>query len=221
MRSLRLVRLASLAAVLVVAAAPSVANAAPAMDWQTGIRAVGNGATIEAAVNDVDGSQTFLLTPNNAPFYAAGITPGPIPPSLAKVSAPLYLVTYPLDSTADTNAPFNCYTSGYFDHGASLYNCDHAQIPGIKGHDHLVGVPGSSKAGGDFNVQWHVFVTFFTKKGHDDGAMNTRILTLADLQAAQAARDVTPFIDTGIYFYCAVVSSAVYSAGTPLTFRPL
>ncbi len=221
MRSLRLVRLASLAAVLVVAAAPSVASAAPSMAWQTGIRAIGNGATIEPAVNDVDGSQTFLITPNNAPFYHAGVTPGPIPPSLANVSAPLYLVTYPLDSTADTSAPLNCYTSGYFDHGASAYNCDHAQIPGIKGHDHLVGIPGTSKAGGDFNVQWHVWATFFTQKGHDDGAMNTRILTLTQLQDAQAAGDVSGFVDTGVYFYCAVVSGAVYMGGTPLSVPPL
>ena len=34
------------------------------LPWQTGIRAVGNGATIEPAVNLTDGTQTFLITPN-------------------------------------------------------------------------------------------------------------------------------------------------------------
>jgi hypothetical protein len=214
----RVLLVVALAGAAVVAATiPSLAGAAaPSMPWQTGIRAVGNGATIEPAVNDITGSQTFLITPNNAPFYAAGETPGPLPPSFGP-SAPLYLVTYPFGSTADAGSPFNCYTEGFFD-PLLPYNCDHAQIPGIKGHDHLVGVPGTQSMGGDYNVQWHVYATFFTTKGQQDGAMNTRILTLAQLQAAQAAGDVTPFHDTGIYFYCAAVAGAVYAHGTPLTF---
>lgn len=116
------------------------------------------------------------------------------------MSAPLYLVTYPLESTVDAEQPLNCYTEGFFDPNGP-YNCNHAQVPGVKGHDHLVGVPGSTKAGGDFNVQWHVFATFFTPKGNQDGAVNTRILTLDQLKAAQQAGDVTDFVDTGIYFF--------------------
>jgi len=208
--------LALLAADLVVVAAPSIGSAAGELPWQTGIRAIGNGATIEPAVNDVTGAQTFLITPNHAPFSSST----PIQPSFNVPSAPLYLVTYPIGSTADAAAPFNCYTEGAFN--ASLpYNCDHAQIPGIKGHDHLVGVPGFQKAGGDYNVQWHVWATFFTPKGVQDGASNTRILTLAQLTAAQTAGDVTGFVDTGIYFYCSAVSGAVYMGGTPLSFPPL
>src|SRR6516164_1947131 len=92
-------------------------------------------------------------------------------------------------------APLNCYTEGFFTAGLPS-NCNHAQIPGVKGHDHLVGVPGSTKAGGDFNVQWHVLATFFTPQGIADGAMNTRILTLAQLEAAQKSGDVTGFVDT-------------------------
>jgi hypothetical protein len=209
-----------LAAGLVVVAVPSIGIAAGDLPWQTGIRAVGNGATIEPAVNDITGAQTFLITPNHAPFYQAGVTPGPLPPSFAHASAPLYLVTYPIGSTADASAPLNCYTAGYFDHGSSSYNCDHAQIPGVLGHDHLVGVPGSQKAGGDYNVQWHVFVTFFTGQGQTDKAMNNRILTLQQLQAEQTAGDVTPFVDSGIYFNCSAVSGAVYRNGTPLSFTP-
>jgi hypothetical protein len=48
--------------------------------------------------------------------------------------------------------------------------------------------------------------------------MNTRILTLKDLKAAQAAGEVTPFVDSGIYFDCSAVSGAVYRNATPLTF---
>ena len=184
------------------------------------MRAVGNGATIEPAVNDTNGSQVFLITPNNSPFYDGSANPSaPPPPPFNHVNAPLYLVTYPLASTVDTAAPLNCYTEGFFTAGLP-YNCNHAQIPGVKGHDHLVGVPGSAKAGGDFNVQWHVLATFFTPQGMRDGAMNTRILTLDQLKAAQAKGDVSGFADTGIYFDCSVVSSPVYMGGTPLNFPP-
>ena len=213
----------SLTVALVAAAVPSIARASVNVPWQSGMRAVGNGATIEPAVNDTDGTQTFLITPNNSPFYDGSANPSaPIPPPFRNVSAPLYLVTYPLGSTVDTGpgaSPLNCYTEGDFIPGLP-YTCNHAQIPGIKGHDHLVGVPGSKKAGGDYNVQWHVLATFFTAQGQKDGAMNTRILTLDQLKAAQAAGDVTPFVDTYIYFDCSVVSAAVYMNATPLNFPP-
>ena len=213
----------SLIVALVAAAVPSIARASVNVPWQSGMRAVGNGATIEPAVNYTDGTQTFLITPNNSPFYDGSANPSaPIPPPFRNVSAPLYLVTYPLGSTVDTGpgaSPLNCYTEGDFIPGLP-YTCNHAQIPGIKGHDHLVGVPGSKKAGGDYNVQWHVLATFFTPQGQQDGAMNTRILTLDQLKAAQAKGDVTPFVDTYIYFDCSVVSAAVYMNATPLNFPP-
>jgi hypothetical protein len=211
----------SLTAALAIAVPPSIARASVTVPWQSGMRAVSNGATIEPAVNYTNGAQTFLITPNNSPFYDGSANPtAPPPPPFNNVSAPLYLVTYPLASTVDTGpgaSPLNCYTEGAFTPGLP-YTCNHAQIPGVKGHDHLVGVPGSQKAGGDFNVQWHVLATFFTAQGQQDGAMNTRILTLDQLKAAQAKGDVTPFVDTYIYFDCSVVSSAVYMHSTPLNF---
>lgn len=215
--TLRRPLLALAVTLLVLVAVPSIAAAAPVLPWQTGQVALSNGSTIEPAVNDVTGAQTFLLTPNNAPFSV--VTPGdPIPPAFTP-AAPLYLVTYPIDSTADAGAPFNCYTEGFFTAGLP-YNCDHAQIPGIKGHDHLVGVPGTQHAGGDYNVQWHVLVTVFTPKGISDGAMNVRLHTLAQVEEAQANGDVSPFQDTGIYFYCAAVSGSTYMspAATHLNF---
>ncbi len=215
--TLRRPLLALAVTLLVLVAVPSIAAAAPVLPWQTGQVALSNGSTIEPAVNDITGAQTFLLTPNNAPFSV--LAPGdPIPPAFTP-AAPLYLVTYPIGSTADALAPFNCYTEGFFTAGLP-YNCDHAQIPGIKGHDHLVGVPGTQKAGGDYNVQWHVFATFFTPKGMTDGAENVRLHTLAEVEAAQANGDVSGFVDTGIYFYCAAVSGATYMspAATHLSF---
>ena len=96
--------LVALAAALVICAVPAIALASSAdVPWQTGMRAVGNGATIEPAVNDVTGAQTFLITPNHSPFWDASQHPSgtPIPSNLLKTSAPLYLVTYPLASTVD------------------------------------------------------------------------------------------------------------------------
>ena len=208
-----LILISPLVAGLVVGIPPAMGSTT-ALPWQTGMRAVGNGVTIEPAVNDTDGTQTFLITPNNSPFYQGS---APLPPPFGNVSAPLYLVTYPIQSTVDASSPLNCYTEGFFTPSLP-YNCDHAQIPGIKGHDHLVGVPASKKAGGDYNVQWHVLATFFTGHGIADGAMNTRILTLSQLQAAQTAGDVTGFVDTGIYFDCSAVAAGPYTAGTPLNF---
>jgi hypothetical protein len=211
---LRLLLVVALGASFALAVGVGGGGAHVNLPWQTGIRAVGNGATIEPAVDLSDGTQTFLITPNHSPFYQG---PGPLPAPFKSVSAPLYLVTYPLASTADAAAPFNCYTEGFFTPGLT-YNCDHAQIPGMKGHDHLVGDPGSKTPDGDYNVQWHVLITFFTAQGRQDGAMNTRILTLQALKAAQAAGDVTSFVDSGIYFDCSAVSAAVYQKATPLTF---
>src|SRR5258708_3721145 len=168
MKRLRFERrlLIALAAALVIYAVPAIAAASSTdVPWQTGMRAVGNGVTIEPAVNDVTGAQTFLITPNHSPFWDASQHPlgTPIPANLLNTSAPLYLVTYPIGSTVDATDPLNCYTEGAFDRTGTLpYNCDHAQIPGIKGHDHLVGVPGSQKDGRDFTVAWHVSATFFT-----------------------------------------------------------
>lgn len=218
--------LIAITAAVVVGAVPAISIASSGdVPWQTGIRAVGNGSTIEPAVNDVTGEQTFLLTPNHSSFWNTNQHPPgtPIPANLLNSAAPLYLVTYPIGSTVDATDPLNCYTEGAFDPTGKLpYNCDHAQIPGIKGHDHLVGVPGSKQApvGGDFNVAWHVLATFFTPQGIRDGAMNTRILTLQQLLDAQKAGDVGGFVDTGIYFHCSVVSSPVYMNGTALSFPP-
>lgn len=219
--TLRRPLLALAVTLLVLVVVPSIAAAAPVLPWQSGIVALGNGATIEPAVNDTNGSQVFLITPNHAPFFQATAGSPIPPPPFSNVSAPLYLVTYPIGSTADASGQFNCYTAGFWVPGLR-YNCDHAQIPGILGHDHLVGVPGSAKLGGDFNVQWHVYATFFTAQGIADHASDHRILTLGALRAAQSNGDVTPDQDTGIYFYCSVVSGATYMspAATPLTFPP-
>ena len=162
--------------------------------WYSGHRAFGQ-VTIEPAVDDATGNEIFLLTPNNVP----------LPSNAAlRAHAPLYLVLYPTASTIDANT-LNCQP----------VNCDHAQtfVYPLKGHDHLVGVPHT----GDFNVAWDVVLVAFTERGFADGAINNRILTLDQLNAALTAGDVIP-IGPVTSFNCSITSAATYLKGTPLTF---
>jgi hypothetical protein len=197
----RLVVAAAIVSFAALAAAPAGAAPPPALTWQTGQRAFGQ-ATVEPAVNDANGQQVFLLTPNGAPFPSKA-------PDAAQ--APLYLVAYP--STSTITDALNCTPT----------TCDHVPTVGapwypngglLKGHDHLVGI---ANTGGDYNVAWDVEADVFTPKGFSDGAINHRILTLDELNAAKTAGDIAP-IDTGIVFNCSKVAAVTYSHGTPLTF---
>ncbi len=70
---------------------------------------------------------------------------------------------------------------------------------------------------GDFNVAWDVVLVAFTPQGFADGAINDRILTLDQLNAALAAGDVIP-IGPVTSFNCSITSETTYLTGTPLTF---
>jgi hypothetical protein len=174
--------------------AVTIPLSASAGSTSTGQVAFGQ-ATVEPAINDADGSTVFLLTPNNAFTSQA---------NAQHAVAPLYLPVYPVGSTIDPGT-LNCQPT----------NCNHVNtfFYPIIGHDHLVGV----KPIGDFNVAWHVVVIAFTPHGFADGAINTRLMTLSAIQAAELAGDVFP-IDTPITFNCSIVSQAVYNLGTPLHF---
>lgn len=197
MTALRRLRFAStmmtmtLGLTLTIAQLPAAAASIP-----TGQVAFGQ-ATVEPATNDADGSTVFLLTPNHVPF-----------PSVSNPThsfALMYIPMYPATSTIDPRT-LNCTPT----------NCDHLQtwtysVP-VLGHDHLIGV----KPTGDFNVAWHVIELSFTPKGFGNGAINTRIMTLAQVDAAILAGDVVPVND--VAFNCSIVSQAVYDLGTPLHF---
>jgi hypothetical protein len=170
------------------------ASANAQITWYSGQRAFGQ-ATVEPAVDLATGNEIFLLTPDNVP----------IPSHAApRAQAPLYLVLYPESSSIDANT-LNCQP----------VNCDHVQTFAypLKGHDHLVGVPHT----GDFNVAWYVVLVAFTPQGFGDGAINNRILTLDQLDAALTAGDVTP-IGPVTVFNCSITSATTYLKGTPLTF---
>jgi hypothetical protein len=177
----RVVGFAAVAALVLGAALPASATT----NWQSGQHFFG-GVSVEPAVDMATGNQIFLLTPNGAPT-------NPVKAN-QRAHAPLYLVLYPTGSTIDP-ATLNCTPA----------NCNHAQIPGIIGHDHLVGLPHT----GDFNVAWDVYLIFFTQKGIDDLAINNRILTGDELTAALDAHDV---FNAGFFlsFNCSKVSMATY-----------
>ncbi len=171
-----------------------VASAHAQIPWYSGERAFGQ-VTIEPAIDLATGNEIFLLTPDNVPM-----------PSNAalRAHAPLYLVLYPASSAIDANT-LNCQPD----------NCGHVQTFAypLKGHDHLVGVPHT----GDFNVAWDVVLVAFTPQGFTDGAINNRILTLDQLNAALAAGDVAT-IGPVTSFNCSITSPTTYLLGTPLTF---
>lgn len=194
--------LLTIATVSALAAAMAVFAAAQTA-WYTGQRAFGQ-STVEPAVDDANGHEVFLLTPNKAPF-----------PSKApdKGQAPLYLVAYPTSSTIAE--PLNC-TPTTCDHVPSVSVPWYPSNGLLKGHDHLVGI---ANTGGDYNVAWDVELDVFTQKGFADGAINHRILTLDGLNAAKSNGDVQA-IDTGIVFNCSSTSISTYLKGRPLSFTP-
>ena len=163
--------------------------------WYSGQRAFGQ-VVVEPAVDLATGDQIFLLTPNNAPLPAK---------AAQRAHAPLFLVLYPSSSAVPVSS-LNCTPT----------NCDHLQTWAypLKGHDHLVGVPHT----GDFNVDWDVILVSFTQQGFDDGAINTRILTLDQLNAAATNGDVV-MSDVVLSFNCSITSRATYLHGTPLSFE--
>lgn len=183
---------------------PSNADAAV----PSGERIVGN-ASIEPAFNADNGTPMYLLTPVHAPL-----------PSHADSNAtsPLYIVEYPVGSTASGTGQFNCagVPGNCPGHDGLIASVATGAEPavyanGVLGHDHIGDPPGKP----DFNVAWEVVVVAFTPQGVADGAVNTRLTTDAAIKAAIAANDAVP-IDIGISFNCSVVSATVYWKGTPI-----
>lgn len=184
-----------LGALVTIATATYGSDTPSSTTWYSGQRAFGQ-VVVEPAVDLATGDEIFLLTPNNAP----------LPSNAAqRAHAPLYLVLYPDTSTIPASS-LNCTPA----------NCGHLQTwpaYSLKGHDHLVGVPHT----GDFNVVWDVILVSFTTQGLGGSAINTRILTLAQLDAAVTAGDVAE-IGPVLSFNCSITSITTYLHGTPLLF---
>jgi hypothetical protein len=174
----------------------------------TGERVVGK-AAIEPAYDADSGELMYLLTPEKAPL-----------PSKANGHAvsPLYLVEYPVGSSAAGAGHFNCegVPGNCPDHDGLVADVAANAVPavygaGVLGHDHVADPPGKP----DFNVAWQVIEVVFTAQGVSDGAVNTRLTTDAAIDAAFAAHDAMT-VDLGFAFNCSVVSASAYWHGTPV-----
>jgi hypothetical protein len=179
----------------------------------TGERLVSKNVAIEPAYNADTGDLMYLLTPVKAPL-----------PSHANSHAvsPLYLVEYPYGSTAaGVGGQFNCegVPGNCPDHDGLVASVAVGAYPGVygtdptavPGHDHVADPPGKP----DFNIAWEVVEVVFTDQGMADGAINTRLTTDAQIDAAEAAGDVEK-IDLGFAFNCSVVPASLYWKGTPV-----
>ena len=215
-RSTRKSRFSWLLALAVAAAFFCVSSQAQVV--QSGQRVHGQNF-IEPAFDDSAGNVIYLKTPANVPIPTH---------TSPHATAPFYEFLYPLSSAVPANE-LHCQPS----------NCNHANVlpaadpdygilPGsdkactdfnggapcspVKGHNHLVGI---ASTGGDFNVAWHVYLVVFTHSAFVDGAINTKVTTLSQLNALVASGDVQ-FIDTGFEFHCSATSEQTYLIGTPL-----
>ena len=79
---------------------------------------------------------------------------------------------------------------------------------------HLIGLPSTH---GDFNITWGVFLVIFTDQGVAEGAINHRILTLTNLNAAVARNDAleAPLMTPSrrFSFNCSITSETTYVKG--------
>jgi hypothetical protein len=140
----------------------------------------------------------------------------------------MYIPMYPATSTINP-ATLNC----------QAHNCDHLNVlpsilaPGyptgdsatcghfgfpagcalVLGHDHLIGV----RPAGDFNVAWHVILVIFTPQRIAKGPIDSRVLTLQEVEALVASGDAVT-VPTAITFNCSIVPLTVYLHGVPLSF---
>jgi hypothetical protein len=162
----------------------------------------GGGGTIEPAYNDGTGTLIYLQTPNGSQVH----------PNDHNV-APLYLPIYPKGSIDP--ASLNCAhipADNCPDHGPLVAGLAMGTFPtvygnGVAGHDHLAGIASS---GGDFNVIWEPVVVLF-----NPGAPIHHLTTLAEINQAAKAGQVTLIPLPSADFHCSVVSAAAYARGKP------
>ena len=167
----------------------------------------GGGGVIEPAIDDANGSLTYLLTPNNSTTM----------PNAHNV-APLDLPVYPAGSGIDP-AILNCShvpADNCADHGpgvaggAMFFEESHlldVDDGGVLGHDHLVGIANTK---GDFNVIWEPTLVLFTNAT----AATHRLMTISDTIAAVASHHAYEVPLPQLDFHCSAVSAARYNHAT-------
>jgi hypothetical protein len=211
-----ILRLTPFGAALLIAAAAILCSPIRAIA-QSGEVYYGN-SSVAPVYNEATGSIVYILQPLNAPF--------PVNVNTNAIS-PVYVVVYPVGSTIPT-ASLQCLPT----------NCDHLNVlpfpdpdygvlPGtdaacqafnggapcsaVRGHVHLFPVASS---GGDFNQAHAVKLVLFTGKAFTDGAINSKVTTLAQMQTLLDNGEA--FVaDTPITFHGSIVSGHTYDLGAP------
>ena len=202
---LTLVTLVLLAAALAASLAGFThSRAAAALSTPSGERIHGQ-SVIEPTIDDVTGNVTYVMTPLNAPLHAN-----------PKAWAPFYVPVYPLG--VSFAGPLQCThlpADNCPDHGPPIAAAAAQIVPavysaGVLGHDHLMAPPGS---GGDFNIAWEPILVLFT----NTAAANTRLTTLAQINAAVSSGNAIEVPNPSSTFHCEVVPANIYAKSTPVT----
>jgi hypothetical protein len=164
-------------------------------------------STLEPVYNAANAGQIgYILTPDNAPSH-----PVKAPPI---AWAPIYIVVYPLGTTAGTtfscmHTPVeNCPSHGNGAAAAAQSIEPSVYGDGVLGHDHVLDFP----SGDDFNIAWEPILVLFTSKA----AANEHLLTDDQIAAAVARGDAIEIPRPAGTFNCAVVPAAVWNLGTPV-----
>jgi hypothetical protein len=184
------------------------ARAAVAASTPSGERIHGQ-STLEPVFEDTTGNVAFIMTPDHAPLNAN-------PASWA----PFYVPVYPVSAAASVGT-LQCPhvpADTCPDHGPPIALGAAAAVPavygpangsGVLGHDHLLAPPGS---GGDFNIAWEPVLVLFTSAA----AANTRLTTLAQINAAVSSHQAFLVPLPQLTFHCEVVPATVYALATPV-----
>ena len=165
-------------------------------------------SVVEPTYNGMDGSFSFLLTPNhrhlnpNAPV------------------AEIYLIMYPTE-VKDTIGTVICAhqpLDNCPDHGPLLAGLAEAMSPvvyanGVWGHDHIADMPGAPHlGGGEFEVNWLPIMVLFNSLE----TASTHFTTTDQVEEAEALGLITEVPLPPASFHGSPVSAAVYAKGTPV-----
>jgi hypothetical protein len=187
-------------------------SATSADSLPSGERRLGHNV-LEPAYNDLDGSLTYLLTPEASRDGGS-----------ERDGAPLYVILYPT-AAAGAIGTVSCQhqpMDNCPDHGPALSGLAQSMLPavyggGVWGHDHiLTAPPGTPRSGGDFSVTWIPVAVLFK----DTASAFHHITTLAQLDAAIAAGEVLTIPLPGAALHGSPVAAASYDRATPVPSVP-
>jgi len=165
-------------------------------------------SVVEPTYNGLDGSFSFLLTPNHRHL-------NPNAPA-----AEIYLVMYPTEVSGAIGTVICAHQplDNCPDHGPLLAGLAEAMAPdvyanGVWGHDHIADMPTAPRlGGGEFEVSWLPIMVLFKSIE----TASTHFTTTAQIEEAEALGLITEVPLPPASFHGSPVSAAVYANGTPV-----